>query len=159
MARNERFRNRIKAIRDISLSAVVLAVVAGGVLTLSSAAKASGLVVEALTVPPRLVERGMDGKVLAGRLLDRLSAMARRLGPTVKRVYAVDTFVSSDTPLEQPTFALVPDKELFSALAGVYPNAAFKFLVAIGRILVDRLRQSNQRYIDSLLFPIAETIN
>ena len=42
-----------------------------------------------------------------------------------------------------------------SALAGVYPNAAFKFLVAIGRILVDRLRQSNQRYIDSLLFPLA----
>ena len=42
-----------------------------------------------------------------------------------------------------------------SALAGVYPTAAFKFLVAIGRILVDRLRQSNQRYIDSLLFPLA----
>ena len=42
-----------------------------------------------------------------------------------------------------------------SALAGVYPGAAFKFLVAIGRILVDRLRQSNQRYIDSLLFPLA----
>lgn len=42
-----------------------------------------------------------------------------------------------------------------SALAGVYPNAAFKFLVAIGRILVDRLRQTNQRYIDSLLFPLA----
>ena len=40
-----------------------------------------------------------------------------------------------------------------SALAGVYPNAAFKFLIAIGRILVDRLRYSNQRYIDSLLFP------
>lgn len=42
-----------------------------------------------------------------------------------------------------------------SALAGVYPTAAFKFLIAIGRILVDRLRCSNQRYIDSLLFPIA----
>ena len=41
-----------------------------------------------------------------------------------------------------------------SALAGVYPNAAFKFLVAIGRILVNRLRQTNQRYIDSLLFPL-----
>ncbi len=40
-----------------------------------------------------------------------------------------------------------------AALAGVYPNAAFKFLIAIGRLMVDRLRQSNQRYIDSLLVP------
>jgi putative aminopeptidase FrvX len=35
-------------------------------------------------------------------------ALARSFGPTVRRVYAVDTFVSSDTPLEQPTFAFVP---------------------------------------------------
>lgn len=38
-----------------------------------------------------------------------------------------------------------------SALAGVYPTAAFKFLIAVGRILVVRMRQSNRRYIDSLL--------
>jgi putative aminopeptidase FrvX len=36
------------------------------------------------------------------------SALARRFGPSVRRVYAVDTFVSSDTPLELPTFAFVP---------------------------------------------------
>jgi CRP-like cAMP-binding protein len=41
-----------------------------------------------------------------------------------------------------------------SALAGVYPNAAFKFLIGVGRILVSRLRASNQRYVDSLLFPV-----
>ena len=41
-----------------------------------------------------------------------------------------------------------------SAAAGVYPTAAFKFLIAIGRILVGRLRQTNQRYVDSLLFPV-----
>jgi CRP-like cAMP-binding protein len=41
-----------------------------------------------------------------------------------------------------------------SALAGVYPSAAFKFLIAVGRILVSRLRTSNQRYVDSLLFPV-----
>ena len=40
-----------------------------------------------------------------------------------------------------------------SAAAGVYPTAAFKFLIAIGRILVGRLRHSNQRYVDTLLFP------
>jgi len=42
-----------------------------------------------------------------------------------------------------------------SALAGVYPTAAFKFLIAIGRIMVARLRRSTQRYVDSLLFPVA----
>jgi CRP-like cAMP-binding protein len=41
-----------------------------------------------------------------------------------------------------------------SALAGVYPTAAFKFLIGVGRILVSRLRASNQRYVDSLLFPV-----
>jgi len=44
---------------------------------------------------------------------------------------------------------------VISAVAGVYPTAAFKFLIAIGRIMVSRLRKSNQRYVDSLLFPIA----
>lgn len=42
-----------------------------------------------------------------------------------------------------------------AALAGVYPAAAFKFLIGVGRLMVDRLRKSNQRYIDSLMFPVA----
>lgn len=37
------------------------------------------------------------------------------------------------------------------ALAGVYPNAAFKFLIAVGRVLVERMRAGNKKYIDSLL--------
>lgn len=36
------------------------------------------------------------------------TALAARLGPTVRRVYSVDTFVSSDTPLESPHFAHAP---------------------------------------------------
>ena len=40
------------------------------------------------------------------------------------------------------------------AFAGVYPAEAFKLVVAIGRLMVGRLRQTNQRYIDSLLFPL-----
>jgi putative aminopeptidase FrvX len=35
-------------------------------------------------------------------------AMADRFGPTLRRVHAVDTFVSSDTPLESPHFAYAP---------------------------------------------------
>lgn len=37
------------------------------------------------------------------------------------------------------------------ALAGVYPSAAFKFLIGIVREMGLRLRQSNNRYLDSLL--------
>jgi CRP-like cAMP-binding protein len=37
------------------------------------------------------------------------------------------------------------------AISGVYPAAAFKLLIAIGRALVQRMRRGNQKYIDSLL--------
>ena len=36
------------------------------------------------------------------------AAMAERLGSRTRRVYSIDTFVSSDTPLESPHFAFVP---------------------------------------------------
>ncbi len=36
------------------------------------------------------------------------AAMARRFGATARRIYSVDTFVSSDTPLESPHFAYAP---------------------------------------------------
>ena len=42
-------------------------------------------------------------------------------------------------------------QSVIRALAGVYPSAAFKLLIAVGRVLVARLRKGNQKYIDSLL--------
>ena len=42
-------------------------------------------------------------------------------------------------------------QSIIRALAGVYPSAAFKLLIAVGRVLVARLRKGNQKYIDSLL--------
>jgi len=36
------------------------------------------------------------------------NAFGRRYGPSLRRVYAIDTFVSSDTPLESPHFAFAP---------------------------------------------------
>jgi CRP-like cAMP-binding protein len=62
---------------------------------------------------------------------------------------SADVVAVTDCTLLKITQAVI------SAVAGVYPTAAFKFLIAIGRIMVDRLRQSNQRYVDSLLFPLA----
>jgi CRP-like cAMP-binding protein len=37
------------------------------------------------------------------------------------------------------------------AIAGVYPSAAFKLLLAVGRAMVQRMRKGNQKYIDSLM--------
>ena len=60
---------------------------------------------------------------------------------------SADVVAANDCTLLRITQAAI------SAAAGVYPTAAFKFLIAIGRILVGRLRQTNQRYVDTLLFP------
>ena len=62
-------------------------------------------------------------------------------------VRSADVVAADDCTLLRITQAAI------SAAAGVYPTAAFKFLIAIGRILVGRLRQTNQRYVDTLLFP------
>jgi CRP/FNR family cyclic AMP-dependent transcriptional regulator len=62
-------------------------------------------------------------------------------------VRSADVEAADDCTLLKITQAVI------SAAAGVYPTAAFKFLIAIGRILVGRLRQTNQRYVDTLLFP------
>jgi CRP-like cAMP-binding protein len=52
--------------------------------------------------------------------------------------------------LEDSKLIRIP-QSVIRALAGVYPSAAFKLLVAVGRVLVARLRKGNQKYIDSLL--------
>ena len=36
------------------------------------------------------------------------------------------------------------------AVAGVYPGAAFKLLLAVGRTMVARMRRSNLKYIDTI---------
>jgi putative aminopeptidase FrvX len=53
-------------------------------------------------------------------------AMADRFGATTRRIYSVDTFVSSDTPLESPHFAYAPlgDGPVLRAIenSGVSPD-------------------------------------
>jgi CRP-like cAMP-binding protein len=61
---------------------------------------------------------------------------------------SADVIALTDVTLLKITQAVV------AAVAGVYPTAAFKLLIAIGRTMVERLRLANQRYVDSLLFPL-----
>lgn len=60
---------------------------------------------------------------------------------------------SADVEALEPCVLLKIPEASLSALSGVFPQAAYKFVISIGRLLVQRLRKSNQRYIDSLLFP------
>jgi tetratricopeptide (TPR) repeat protein len=72
LARNERFRNRIRSVRDIAIAAmvVVLLLVAGTVVW--SASRTTGLVIQPFTVPPELVEDGLDGRAVAALFQDEL---------------------------------------------------------------------------------------
>lgn len=58
---------------------------------------------------------------------------------------------SADVVAASDCVLLKLSQAVISALAGVYPSAAFKLLVAVGRVLVRRLRSGNRRYIDSLV--------
>ena len=72
LARNERFRNRIRAIRDIAIAAVVLALIVAVGTVVWSASRATGLVIQPFTVPPELVEDGLDGRAVAALFQDEL---------------------------------------------------------------------------------------
>jgi CRP-like cAMP-binding protein len=58
---------------------------------------------------------------------------------------------SADVEALTPCMLLKIEHGALRAIAGVYPNAAFKLLLAVGRALVQRMRRGNQKYIDSLL--------
>lgn len=58
---------------------------------------------------------------------------------------------SADVMAMEDCTVLALEQSVIRALAGVYPSAAFKLLVAVGRTLIERMRQGNKKYIDSLL--------
>jgi tetratricopeptide (TPR) repeat protein len=72
LARNERFRNRIRSVRDIAIAAMVVALVVAVGAVVWSASRASGLVIQPFTVPPELVEDGLDGRAVAALFQDEL---------------------------------------------------------------------------------------
>ncbi len=67
LASNEIFRNRIRSIRDIAIAAMVVALVVAMGAVVWSASRTTGLVIQPFTVPPELVEDGLDGRAVPGR--------------------------------------------------------------------------------------------
>jgi putative aminopeptidase FrvX len=72
-------------------------------------------------------ETGLEGAV----------ALASRFGSSVRRVHSIDTFVSSDTPLESPHFAFAPlgDGPVLRAIesSSMAPPAAREEVLAVAR--------------------------
>ncbi|QTN20686.1 hypothetical protein HZ989_06475 [Brevundimonas sp. AJA228-03] len=102
LARNERFRNRIKAVRDIAIAVVVLLLAAGVLGFVWNARQASGLVIQPLTTPPDLAQRGLDSRAVSSQLLDRLN----RLQAETDSARAANTYASNwqgDVSVEIPS--------------------------------------------------------
>jgi tetratricopeptide (TPR) repeat protein len=84
LARNEIFRNRIRSIRDIAIAAMVVALVVAVGAVVWSASRTTGLVIQPFSVPPELVEDGLDGRAVAALFQDelvRLDAATRSIRP------------------------------------------------------------------------------
>lgn len=75
LARNERFRNRIKAVRDLSIAAAVLLLLLAAGSMVWSARRADEVVLQAFAVPPAMAAEGLTGDAVAGELLDRMGAI------------------------------------------------------------------------------------
>ena len=82
LARNERFRNRIKAVRDGALTLLALGAVATVGMVVWDAKQADGVVIEPLAVSSSLAEAGVDGDAITRALLDQLAEMQAASGST-----------------------------------------------------------------------------
>ncbi len=72
------FNDRVSGVWQILLALSSVAVFVGICAWLWSAHEATGVVVEALHVPPDLAAQGLDGTVLAQRLIDKLAAFEKQ---------------------------------------------------------------------------------
>ena len=75
LARNERFRARIKAVRDLSIAAALVLLLAAVGAMVWSARQANEVVLQAFVVPPDMAAEGLTGEAVAGELLDRMKAI------------------------------------------------------------------------------------
>src|SRR3569832_413377 len=73
--RVEHVSGLMKLVFDSAVALVVIVIAAVIVAALWNAGHRKGLVIEAFSVPPDLAAKGLTGEVVAGKVLDRLSAL------------------------------------------------------------------------------------
>src|SRR3569833_1200582 len=100
------FSGWIKAAFEASLGLLALAVVAGLGLMVWSAAHADGFVIQSFSVPPDLAARGLNGEVVASKLLDQIR-IAQTLFNTVAQDPAVSRNSSNDIKVEFLVFGFL----------------------------------------------------
>lgn len=109
LARNERFRNRMVAIREAALVALALLLALGLVGFVWNACRAGGLVVQPISTPPDLVARGLDSRAVSSQLLDRLN----QLQAQTDSIRAANTYSNNwqgDTSVEIPSTGVSIDE-------------------------------------------------
>jgi tetratricopeptide (TPR) repeat protein len=73
--RLRRFSGWAKAVLELSIGLLALALVAGISLMVWNAAHSDGLVIESFSVPPDMASRGLTGQVVASKTLDELTVL------------------------------------------------------------------------------------
>jgi tetratricopeptide (TPR) repeat protein len=109
LARNERFRNGMAAIREAALVAVALLLALGLIGFVWNARQAGGLVVQPISTPPDLMARGLDSRAVSSQLLDRLN----RLQAQTDSIRAANTYSNNwqgDTSVEIPSTGVSVDE-------------------------------------------------
>ena len=79
LIRLTRFRDRMKTVRDLSLTALIVPISIGVGIVLWSALRSKSIVAEPFQVPPSLAEEGLSGTVVASRLVDQLQALQTKV--------------------------------------------------------------------------------
>lgn len=75
LARNEWFRNRIKALRDGAVAVIVVLAAGLGLFVVWDSTRADGVVVEPFQTLPVFAEQGLTGEAVANRLLTEVTAI------------------------------------------------------------------------------------
>ncbi|MGC8535641.1 MAG: hypothetical protein ACP5QR_08920 [Rhizomicrobium sp.] len=75
-----RFNDRVRGVWQSGLAVLIVAIVAGLTAVVWDAAQNHDVVIEPFSVPPPLAERGLTGRVVASKLLDRLQQLQNETG-------------------------------------------------------------------------------
>ena len=74
-----RFRDRLKTVRDLSLTALIVPISIGAGIVLWSALRSKSIVAEPFQVPPGMAENGLSGTVVASKLVDQLQTLQTKV--------------------------------------------------------------------------------
>src|SRR5208283_4650607 len=100
-ARRKRFSDRLRNGMQAFLAVAIVAVCLLGLAMIVAAATSRSVVVDTFATPPTLAGRGIDGQVVATKVLDRLQALQNATRSTSHGL-TVQSAWSSDVKIEAP---------------------------------------------------------